>query len=85
MSRNKHRYLLFPEIYVCCGATHLRSYVVFSHTVNYEITNKYFLVSVNKFLKKITMTRVADSDSFVFKYFLSCCAATIAESGMVFR
>jgi len=27
------------------------------------------------------MTKIADSEGFVFKYFLSCCAATIAESG----
>jgi len=30
------------------------------------------------------MTKQSDSESFVFKYFLSCCAATIAESGKFF-
>jgi len=29
------------------------------------------------------MSRVADSEGFLFKYFLSCCAATISESGTV--
>jgi len=32
-------------------------------------------------LNFVVMTGSANSDSFVFKYFLSCCAATISESG----
>jgi len=30
------------------------------------------------------MTKQLDSESFLFKYFLSCCAATISESGEIF-
>ena len=29
------------------------------------------------------MSKVTDSEGFLFKYFLSCCAATISESGTV--
>jgi len=29
------------------------------------------------------MTKQVNSESFLFKYFLSCCAATISESGKI--
>jgi len=57
----------------------------------YCVSVKYFMFGVNNhvnnkraFGKIVIMTKIRDSETFAFKYFLSCCAATISESGKIF-